>query len=81
MEKDSIINNTMGGLADLPVLPAVADSKGPYADDGIYPEEDDLANALCLLNLMVSRNRIRKNEPSGRPEMRLIPKGIGYADL
>ncbi len=68
MEKNSIINNTMAGVTDLPVLPALADSKGPYADDGIYPEADELANALCLLNLVINRNRIPgMYHPTGQP--------------
>ncbi|MFO7912508.1 MAG: hypothetical protein R6V15_10140 [Desulfotignum sp.] len=64
MENDRIINNTMPGLSDLPFLPALADMEGRYAQGGIYPEEDELASALCLVNLMISRNRIFRNEPS-----------------
>lgn len=82
MEKNRIISNTMAGLTNLPGLPALADSKNRFANDSIYPEADELANALCLLNLIICRNRIRINEPSGRSEdMRLMPEGTGYADL
>jgi hypothetical protein len=82
MESNRTINNTMPGLSDLSFLPALADMEGRYAQGGIYPEEDELASALCLVNLMISRNRIFRNEPSaGRAEMRLIPEGTGNADL
>ena len=79
MEKEKIRNNTMAGMTDLPGLPALADSKSRYANDSLYPEEDDLANALCLVNLIISRNRIRKNAPPGRFEINLMPEGTGYA--
>ncbi|HKJ98260.1 MAG TPA: hypothetical protein VJ959_05015 [Desulfotignum sp.] len=81
MEKDRLINNTMAGLTNLSGLPSLADSKKRYANDSVYPEADELANALCLLNLIICRKRSRTGEPSGRSEMKLMPEGTGYADV
>lgn len=81
MEKDRVINNTMAGLTNLTGLPALSDIKNRYVNDSIYPEADELANALCLLNLIICRNRTHINDPSGRTEMKLMPGGTDYADL
>jgi hypothetical protein len=34
------------------------DKETPYTDTGIYIDEQDIANALCLMNLMIIKTRL-----------------------
>ena len=47
MEKDR------AGMTNMPIIPGWIDTQNQYITPGIYPEEDEIANALCLVCLMI----------------------------
>ena len=58
MEKDTILT---GGIAENTNMPAIHkpfDKENPYTDTGIYLDEEEIANALCLVDLIISKNRL-----------------------
>jgi len=54
------------GVTDMQNMSAMIDKKSRYSDININPEDDEsendeMANALCLMNLMINKNRLRKD--------------------
>lgn len=59
MEKDRMGDNDRAGMTDMPIIPGLIDTQSQYTNSGIYPEEDEIDNALCLMCLMIKKNRLR----------------------
>jgi hypothetical protein len=57
MEKDIILTNGMAEKTFMPAIQGAFDKNHPLTDNGIYPDEEDIANALCLVDLMISKKR------------------------
>ncbi len=58
MEKDTILTSGMAENTYMPAIQGSTDKKNPYTDTGIYLDEEDIANALCLVDLMISKKRL-----------------------
>ncbi len=61
MEKEPVSDNGKAGVTDMQNISAVIDKQGRHTDIGIYPEENEMANALCLMSLIINKNRLRKD--------------------
>jgi hypothetical protein len=61
MEKEPVSDNVRAAVTDMQNISGMVDNQGRDSDTGIYPEEDEMANALCLMSLMINKNRLRKN--------------------
>ncbi len=59
MEKERMGDNDRAGMTDMPIIPGFVDMQSQHTNTDIYPEEDELDNALCLVCLMINKNRIR----------------------
>jgi len=59
MEKEPLSNSGRAGMADMPVIRGGIEKPGRKTNTGMYPEDDDMANALCLMCLMINKNRRR----------------------
>lgn len=56
MEKDPMVTGRMTKRTDMP--PISVEEEPPYRGDGIYPEEEEMTNALWLLELMIHKARL-----------------------
>ncbi len=66
MEKEPVSGNGRAGVTDMQNMSAVIGKQCRYTDISIFPEDDEpendeMANALCLMNLMINKNRLRKD--------------------
>lgn len=59
MEKEHMSDSGRAGMTDMPIIPGWIDKQYQYSTNGMYPEEDEIANALCLVCLMINKNRPR----------------------
>lgn len=58
MTKDTIVNGRMAKKTDMPAISRAIDEETPYRNDGIYPKDEEIANALWLMDLMISKTRL-----------------------
>jgi hypothetical protein len=58
MEKDTILTSDGTKNTPMPDTRGSFDKETPYTDTGIYIDEQDIANALCLMNLMIIKTRL-----------------------
>ena len=61
MEKERMNDSGRGRMTDMPIIPGWIEKRYQYkyTTTGMYPEEDDIANALFLVCLMINKNRLR----------------------
>jgi len=59
MEKEPVRDNGRAAVTDMQNISEMIDKQGRHTDICIYPEEDEMANALCLMRLMINKNRLR----------------------
>ena len=63
MEKNTIYT---GGVAEKNAFmcanKGLFDKKRPYTGIGMYPDDEDIISALCLVDLMINRNRLILHE-------------------
>lgn len=56
MKKEPMVTGRMAKSTDLPLISV--EEETPYRGDGIYPEEEEMTNALWLLELMIHKARL-----------------------
>jgi len=61
MEKEPVSDNSRSAVTDMQNISGTVDKQVRHTDIGIYPEEDEMANALCLMSLMINKNRLRND--------------------
>lgn len=59
MEKEPLSNSGRAGRTDMPIIRGWLKKQGRYTNTDMYPEDDEMANALCLMCLMINKNRRR----------------------
>ncbi|HKL01013.1 MAG TPA: hypothetical protein VJ943_12225 [Desulfotignum sp.] len=58
MEKDNILTNGAFERTFMPTMQGSLERENPYTDTGIYLDEEDIANALCLVDLMINKKSL-----------------------
>ncbi|MCF8114739.1 MAG: hypothetical protein K9K21_12890 [Desulfotignum sp.] len=58
MEKEHMSDSGRAGMTDMPIIRGWIEKQGRYTNTGIYPEDEEMANALCLVCLMINKNRL-----------------------
>ncbi|MEX1299874.1 MAG: hypothetical protein AB1Z38_13320 [Desulfotignum sp.] len=58
MGKDTMLTSDGTENTLVPATQRSFDKETPYTDTGIYIDEQDIANALCLMDLMIIKTRL-----------------------
>lgn len=59
MEKEPLSKSGRAGMTDMPIIRGWIVKPERNTNTGMYPEDDEMANALCLMCLMINKNRRR----------------------
>jgi hypothetical protein len=58
IRKDASTAGRMAHSTDMPAPCASFDKETQYSGEGIYPEEEEMTNALWLVELMIRKTRL-----------------------